>query len=679
MSGNSTFSTFLLAALLLAATAGLYFVIDSHSLAIQRADRVEKTLTRIADRVERVDSRLQSLAAMPAPVGAAFPGSAAAPAPVPLGAPVAAAEGEIAVVAGQNGTPLFAEDDLRDPDADDGDSRVGYTTSLTGQLNYIIHNEAMAGVIWELCHAPLAKRNAKDVDRFEPVMAESWTRSADGLVYAIRLRDGFRWQPFTDPETGREWPERPVTAGDFEFFLEVIRNPDVPCDFLRSYYEFLENIEALDDRTLRVTWREPYSLAESITLSLTPLARHLYRPPDEAELDDKTWAERYIASPRNQIVVGVGPYRLVHFDAARGFRLERDENYGGRKPHLKVRETRLIGDPEIALVEFKNRRLDAIGLEPVQWSDQTPSPDFLVVTPDAGTAAADSAAFDEAKRGGTAPDKHKFEKYQYPSLAWFYIGYNLRRPLFSDKRVRRALTLLVDRERILRDVYLGLGQIITGPFLPQNPAYDPAVAPWPYDPGAARQLLADAGWADGDGDGVLDKEIGGKRTPFRFTFIVPSGSSTLRRIAAIVEQDFQSAGLAMDIKPLEWSVYTQILNDWDFDVCTLAWTGELDTDPYQLWHSSQADVKGGSNHVGYKSDEADRLIEEGRRTLDAAKRNEIYHRFHRLLHEDLPYTFLIAPTSTIALDKRYRNLRVYPLGMDPDLHWVPAARQKPTR
>ena len=126
----------------------------------------------------------------------------------------------------------------------------------------------------------------------------------------------------------------------------------------------------------------------------------------------------------------------------------------------------------------------------------------------------------------------------------------------------------------------------------------------------------------------------------------------------------------MHIKPMEWSVYLTALDEWEFDACTLQWVGGVEGDPYQIWHSSQATRKNSSNFVGFASPEADALIEEGRRTLDKQARYAIYRRFHAILHEEQPYTFLIAGTARIAQSRKFMNARVFPDGMDSSLQWI---------
>lgn len=225
------------------------------------------------------------------------------------------------------------------------------------------------------------------------------------------------------------------------------------------------------------------------------------------------------------------------------------------------------------------------------------------------------------------------------------------------------------------EVYLGLARIVTGNFYIDGHYYDNTITPYPYDPAKARALLAKAGWRDTDNDGILDKNS----QKFEFTFLTVSGGKTFERIAEIAREDFAKVGIVANINPVEWSVYTERLDEWNFDVCALGWVNSgWESDPYQIWHSSQADIKKASNHIGFKNKEADAIIEAAREEFDVEKRIALYHRFHRILHEEQPYTFLVTPDSLVVQDKRFRNAKVYPHPdrMHTNTFWVPLVEQK---
>lgn len=346
------------------------------------------------------------------------------------------------------------------------------------------------------------------------------------------------------------------------------------------------------------------------------------------------------------MIVGCGPWIFESWEKGKEFTFRRNEAYYAPKPYLLRQMFKIIREPTASLEALRNGEIDRMNLQPEQWVDQIKDKAF----------------------------NDKFAKFQYPSRVFSFIGYNLRRDLFKDKSVRLALTHLVNRDRILKEVYHDLGRIVTGPFYIDSSSYDQSIKPWPFDVDKAKALLAEAGWKDTVGDGVLRKD--GRK--FEFTYMTISSSKTAEQIAAIVRNDFAKAGIIVNINPVEWSVYTQRLDEHDFNVCQLGWQLDWADDPYQIWHSSQADVPRGSNFVGFKNADADRIIEEARREFDVAKRTELYHRLHRLLHEEQPYTFLISPDALIAQDKRFHNAKVWqPMNeMYPDAFWVPQNMQK---
>jgi len=535
--------------------------------------------------------------------------------------------------------PNFANMDLRDPNAVDGDGLVTATNVVSPNMNYIVNNDGTVGGFWELANDSCAVRNMAEPTRFEPKLALKWEVSEDKKTYTIHLRPGILWHDVTDPVTGTVFKDVEVTAEDFRFFMDVIMNPKIPCDPLRGYFKDLKEIEVVDKYTFKVHWKEVYFLSESLSLGLSPLPRHFYRfNTDDA---DKGFTENH---ERNKMIVGCGPWIFEKPIPGKQYSFRRNEKYYGPKPHLKRRVIKLIQEPNARLQALRKGELDQIGLRPNQWLDQTTDDNF----------------------------EKKWRKIKYSGRFYNYIGYNLRRDLFKDRRVRLALTHLVDRARIRDEVYGGLARIQTGNFWIESPYYDHSIKPWPFDIAKARELLAEAGWKDTDGDGILDKD--GKK--FEFVFSCITQPPEYLRVAEIMAQDCKKAGIKVTINPYEWSVYLKRIEEKNFDVVSLGWGMSYESDPYQLWHSSHANTPRTSNHCGFVNAEADAIIEQGRRELDLDKRIALYKRFHRLIHEEQPYTFLMAPYTLSAIDRRFRNVEVYPLGMDADLFWVPAAEQK---
>jgi peptide/nickel transport system substrate-binding protein len=172
-------------------------------------------------------------------------------------------------------------------------------------------------------------------------------------------------------------------------------------------------------------------------------------------------------------------------------------------------------------------------------------------------------------------------------------------------------------------------------------------------------LLESVGWKDHDGDGILDKD----GVPFAFEFLLSAGSKFGEQLATILQENLKQVGIGMNIRKLEWAVFIQHIQQHRFDACSLAWSLSWESDPFQLWHSSQAEK--GSNFVGFKNEEADRLIETARKEFDPEERTRLYRRFHEITHEEQPYTFLFTTEALVAVARRFKNVQVYPMGLAP--------------
>ncbi len=567
----------------------------------------------------------------------------------------------------------FANSEFRPENAVSGGVITQAIASFSGNLNSLVRSEATTSMIDSSCNDTLAARNLMNPEQYEPKIAQSWEISSNGLIYTIHLKKGVTWHPYTDPVTGNKVPSKEVTADDFIFFWETINNQEIPCDPIRTYFKLVDRIEKIDTYTFKVIWKEPYALAKGISLTLSPLPRHYYRP--DPAWTDSEFAAQMITSKRNQFLIGCGPYYLDSWIKGESLTLKRYENYYGPKPYIKEIRYKVMPEPNIQLVELKKGGIDLMGLTPEQWIKETDSSDFKVVTPDIKTAVQDSLAWNNLKIAGKTPKDYAIEKFQYISAAvpWFYMAYNQDMPLFQDRNVRTALTMLTDRERIMKDVRYNFGKIIAGPFVGSSPYIDPEVKPIPYSPEAALKLLKESGWEDTDGDGLLDKDLNGdgKREPFKFSLMISNSGSTARQMGAIIQSDLKNAGIQLDLSPIEWSAFVDKLNNKAFDSCILGWTGVLDPDPYQVWHSSQADLKQSSNFISFRNKEADRLIDEARTSIDPEKRKQLLRKFYRLIHDEQPYTFLFSDVNLRAQNKKYYNNRVYKLGMDDNLIWIP--------
>jgi peptide/nickel transport system substrate-binding protein len=496
-----------------------------------------------------------------------------------------------------------------------GDWLVTHLSAEPSTLNPITSTDAYSANIDGYIYESLLKRDEKSLE-LVPVLAERWEISSNHLMYTFHLKKNIKWSD-----------GHPFTAADITFSFDRIRDPKVDSAHLRSYYQDIEKIEVLDDYTVRFHYRIPYFRALDFCGGMPIVPAHLFKAGED-------FNQHSIG--RNP--VGTGPYKLLHWQTGKEIALVRNEDYWGAKPGIVRIIFKIITDSTVALQVLKQGGLDEMSLSPIQWEKQT-----------------------ETKRF-----EENFRKLSYYVPSYNYIGWNSNRPVFSDKRVRQAMTMLVDRELILKKILFGLATIVTGPFYVNSPEYDKDIKPYPYDPKAALARFREAGWDYPPGEEGLHKD--GK--PFEFEFLLPAGSKLGEQLATMLQENLKEIGIRMSIRKLEWAVFIQRIEEHNFDACTMGWALGWETDPYQIWHSSQA-VDKGSNFVGFRDAEADKLIEDARREFDPEKRRRMYYRLQEIIHDEQPYTFLFTSKALVAVSMRFRNVEVYPMGLAPLYWWVP--------
>ncbi|GAB6082093.1 peptide-binding protein [Desulfuromonas carbonis] len=500
-----------------------------------------------------------------------------------------------------------------------GDTIIEGSIGDASNLLPVLASDASSSEIAGMIYNGLVRYD-KDL-RLEGELAESWEVSADNLVITFHLRPGVKWHDGA-----------PFSAEDVLFTYQTYIDPAVPTAYAENYKQ-VDKVEVLDPLTLRVSYKKPLAKA-LISWAVGIMPKHLLAGQDVTK------------SPLSRAPVGTGPYKFVEWLPGEKIVLEANPDYFEGRPRLNRVVYRIIPDESTMFLELKAGGLDMMGLTPLQYARQTDAAEF----------------------------SRRFNKYRYLSFAYTYLGYNLNRPLFKDRRVRHALAFAINKQEIIDGVLLGLGQEATGPYKPGTWPYNAAVRRYPYEPARAKELLAEAGWQDSDGDGILDKD----GQPFAFTIVTNQGNDQRTKSGEIIQRRFREIGVDVKLRVIEWASFLkEFINPGNFDATILGWTIPIDPDGYNVWHSSKTGP-GELNFVGFKNAEVDELLEKGRRTLDQAQRKVYYDRFQEILAEEQPYTFLYVPDALPVVAARIHGIEPAPAGISYNfIKWyVPASEQK---
>jgi peptide/nickel transport system substrate-binding protein len=431
-----------------------------------------------------------------------------------------------------------------------------------------------------------------------------------------------------------------LTADDVDFTYRYMIDPKTPTAYAESFRQ-VKKAEVLDRYTYRVTYERPYAPA-LLSWGLWILPKHILEGPWKAGTDLRTTVQ-------NRRPIGSGPYRFREWKTGEKIVLEENPDYFDGRPYIKRVVYRVIPDQSTIFLELKARNIDLAGLSPIQYRRQTDYPAF----------------------------RKAFNRYRYLSNSFAYLGFNLLDARFQDKRVRQAIAYAINKQEIIDGVLLGLGQQAVGPYKPGTWWYKPDVKTYPFDPEKAKALLAQAGWKEKNGEGILIKD--GK--PFSFTIRTNQGNQVRQQTAEIIQRRLRAVGIDVKIHVVEWAAFINtFIRKKDFEAIILGWGLGNDPDQYEIWASTQTGPDQ-LNHISYKNPRVDELLEAGRRTFDEAKRKAIYGEFQDLMAEEQPVIFLYVPDALPVVASRVHGIEPAPAGIAYNFTkwYVPANLQRYTR
>lgn len=418
----------------------------------------------------------------------------------------------------------------------------------------------------------------------EPALATAWARSADDREWTFTLRRDARWHD-----------GRPFDARDVAFTFGLLRAPAL----LAADFDDVEAVETPDPYTVKVRFAA-FRLGRDRSLALLPiLPAHVFGGGGELLTHAATRAP-----------VGTGAYAFEEWVPGREIRLRRAAGWWGGTATVERVSYRIVPDRTQAVAQLRAGEVDVVLRVPV------------------------GPALDEL--GADA----RFQLVPYDAPYYLAAVWNCRTGPLADARVRRALTMTLDRETVVREIWRGRARVASAPWEPDDAAYDPAVTPWPYDPAAARALLAEAGAAG-----------------LKVQLLVPRGSATLERVATIWREDAARAGVELQVEPD--ATVIERGRRGEFQGLAFGWTTEPEQDLYGALHSSQI---GAENYGGFADAEVDRLLAAIRATPERSARVALEHQLHRRLHELEPMTVIAVDARTAVAAKRVSGVRPGPWG-----------------
>jgi len=440
--------------------------------------------------------------------------------------------------------------------------------------------------------------------------------------YLMDIGDDLRPQPsllerleMPDPTTYVGYLRRGVTFHDGR----ALTSKDVVSTYSRfldpayispqkGAFTVMTGVRALDAYTVQFTLKEPFAAFPLANLVPIPIL------PDG--VSDAALAKAPIGS---------GPYRFVRYDVDDKVVMTRFDGYWDGAPRNAGVEFRIVPDDTMRSLELRKKTADLM---------------INDVPPDI------THSFEE--RGG-------YRVTRAPGLDFSYVGFNMRDPILSDKRVRHAIGYAIDREAIVKYLRRGLATQATGLIPPLAWAYEPGIRTFGYDPQRAMQLLDEAGYPDPDGpDGPLS------RLNLQLKI---STNEEYRLQSTVIQQDLRKVGINLELRSYELATMLADLVKGNFQMTSLQWVGGAMLDPdilRRVYHSSQV-PPAGFNRGFYSNPEVDRFIDLASKAIGEAERKRLYGEAQKIIAEDLPYIPLWNRTNVIVSQASLEGLHLNPV------------------
>ncbi len=516
---------------------------------------------------------------------------------------------------------------------------VAYQSDIGYLISVVSETAADSDILTALSY-PLVDSDFDCSLKKLPGIATDWKWSEDGKILSMTLRDDIQYEDGT-----------PVTADDIKFTYELIADPAVASPRI-SAIERMEpdgRPKIIDPTHIEWHFTEAYDrdtqMSHASIVSL--VSRKHLGDADRATLR---------GHPMSKQPISYGPWRLAKWEPNTRIVLEPNPNFTGPadwRPHLNRVIFKILPEYSTRLIELESGDVDMMqGILPE----------------DADRLRKEHPEIRLVRRGWRSMD---------------YIAWNLEHELFKDVRVRRALAHAVDVPSLIKKLLTSeTGETYARPSIGTiTPelcgVHNDEVKQLDHDLERARALLAEAGWADTDGDGILDKD--GK--PFKFTLGTNTGNKRRADIQVLVQAQLQQIGIQVELEKQESNAFFDNLRQKRFDAAIAGWSAGLFVDPSVIWSCDSPEKQRPFNFTSYCNPEVDALIDKGLHTPDPREAAPIWKEVQAKIYEDQPYLFLWWMDEIVGIHERFEDTQIDVLSSLHNLHrWkVPEDKVKYTR
>jgi peptide/nickel transport system substrate-binding protein len=468
-------------------------------------------------------------------------------------------------------------------------SQTSDIATVNGLLTADYPTVYITGFIFE----PLVSTSPID-GQIVPALADSYEIAPDGRTYTFHLNKNAKWHDGTD-----------VTAEDLKFTYDVALDERSPNPRRSTILQQLESYRVIDDDTFEMVTTEPFAtFLYDVPFGVFTMPKHIWEG-----VAPEAWPNDPGSTGQDPArVVGTGPFKFQEWRQGESVTLVRNDAYYDPQavPVIDELVMRVLPDPATEVEALKAGEIDIIEVIPAPQVEEVQNTEGLKVE-------------------------------IYPGYSFSYIGLNMdpeKTTLFQDQRVRAALFIAIDKEAIKNNIYLGLGEVARGTQPKLSFAYAPERVDetYDYDPERAKQLLADAGWADTNGDGIVEKD----GQDFRFELLLPSGGGAVTdQLLAELQQRWREIGVEMTPNLMEWSAMQDVTDKThDFQALLQGFVWDPSGSQGTLFRCDS--YEGGFNNLKYCNEEFDRLDDLQLRELDREKRRELLIEQSNIVWNDLP-------------------------------------------